>query len=224
MKLLIFILAFSSLLWNCNPNPRNGDEFLKDIRDNFTKEAKDFNEKTLDEVKLLDSLEKLANLDQVRGIRSVNNLIAHDSLYYSGTISELHFIKGNIYYRIDSFNKAIDEFSLAGGKDIEISPKYLAARAGAYVKINQFEKAFEDLTKAAALNHQFLWNIGNYYEIIGQKDSAISMYRQLYKKEENVYSYCKDRIGQLEGRSPKLLTELIYKHRERKYILLKGAN
>jgi tetratricopeptide (TPR) repeat protein len=224
MRTIVSILTILSFLSNCTSKPKSGDEMLSDIRGNFEKESKNFNEKVLAEERLIDSLERLVNSNQAIGIRSINNIIAQDSLYNSSTIKELHFIKGNIYYNIDSLDKAIEEFSLAGGRDILYSPKYLAARAGAYIKNKHFDKAFEDLTKAAALNHAFNWNIGNYYEIIGQKDSAISMYKQLYLKDENVYSYCKDRINQLKEENPKLLTELLFKHRERKYILLQGMN
>jgi len=222
MKITIAILTIASFLTSCNSNPKTRNEMLDKVRKDFAKDAKKFNEHTLAREKLIDSIYKRADTDQTLALKSLDNLIVQDSLHGNLPISEIHFIKGDIYYRLDSLNRSIEEFTLSGGNDIENSPKCLAARAGAFIKNKQFDRAFEDLTKAAEINHAYYWNIGNYYEIIGQKDSAVSNYERLYMKDKNVYSYCKDRIEELSNKKPRLLTNLIYKDRERVHILLQG--
>lgn len=223
MKTASCILTVLSLFTSCDSRPKPINETLDAIRKDFAKDAKKHNEKTLAWEGLVDSIYKLSDTNQALAIKIINTLISQDSLLGRYPSSELHFIKGDIYYRIDSFNKALEEFTLAGGRDIDNSPKVLAARAGAFIKNKQFDKAFIDLTKAAEINYDYYWNVGNYYEIIEQKDSAISNYERLYLENEDVYRYCKDRIEQLSKNKPKLLRELVYKDRERVHILLHGV-
>jgi tetratricopeptide (TPR) repeat protein len=102
-------------------------------------------------------------------------------------------------------------------------PKDLAARAGAYLKLKQYNMALADLKKAASINHYYLWNIGNYYEVIENKDSAISCYIELYVKDTVVYKYCKDRVSELKNPKTKLFKELVYRDRERLVILMQGV-
>lgn len=68
---------------------------------------------------------------------------------------------------------------------------------------------------AANRNFDYKWNLGNYFEIIGKKDSAIVCYRWLYTEDSTIYSYCGERMRELQGKHPRLLTELIYKDRRR---------
>lgn len=222
MRTLIYIVTIICFLTSCSSPSGNGNDVLEKARKNFASGTKEYNERILAQERLVDSIYQLADTNKVLAIKSIDNLIARDSLFHYLPLNEAHFIKGDIYYSLDSINKAIEEFTLSGGNDIENSPKDLAARAGAFIKNKQFDKAFEDLNKAAEINHQYYWNIGNYYEIIGQKDSAVLNYERLYLKDKNVYSYCKDRIEQLSKKKLKLLTELIYKDREQFCILLQG--
>ena len=131
-------------------------------------------------------------------------------------------LKGDIYYRVDSLHKAIDEFSASARGQNFTSPKLLAARAGVYVKLKKFDTSFFDLQKAAEINYDYYWNVGNYYEIVGQKDSAISNYQKLYLRDTVVYKECKKRIEELNKKKPKLLKQLIYRDRDRNVILMRG--
>ena len=96
--------------------------------------------------------------------------------------------------------------------------------AGVYIKLKQFDNAFKDLTNAAEVNQGYNWNIRNYYEIIGRKDSAILSYQKLYHQDTVVYKKCLDRIIELEKGKPKLFKELIYEDRERLVLLKHGVD
>jgi hypothetical protein len=96
MKNLIHILAILSFSTSCNSSPKSVNEMLDSTRKGFAEDAKKFNEKTLAWEKLVDSIYKLADTNQVLAIKSVNSLIAQDSLYSSVAIAEIHFINGEI--------------------------------------------------------------------------------------------------------------------------------
>ena len=100
------------------------------------------------------------------------------------------------------------------------SPRLLAAEAGVYIKQHKFDTALINLKEAAEVNYDYHWNIGNYYEIIGQKDSAISNYQILYQHDTLTYNYCQDRIAELKKVKTKFLKELIFKDKERKVLML----
>ncbi|HEX9503488.1 MAG TPA: hypothetical protein VF974_04180 [Patescibacteria group bacterium] len=110
--------------------------------------------------------------------------------------------------------------AFSAGNTYEAGPKYLAARAGAYLKRKMPDSAFVDLIKAAEINYDYKWNLGNYYEVIGKRDSALINYTWLYNEDSVVYKFCKQRINELEKRHPKVLTEL-YTDRDRKVLLFK---
>ena len=192
---------------------------MREIQDDFAREAEINNAKILAWEYLVDSLYRMADTNQITTFLTIDNLISNDTSLDRHKISILHFIKGNIYYRIDSLQKSITEFTAAG---VEYAPKYLAARAGAYLKLKQYDNAIADLKKAAELNYDYFWNIGNYYEVIEERDVAISYYVQLYNKDTTFYKFCKDRIVELGKPEAKLFTELVFRDRERIVILMKG--
>lgn len=220
MKICTFyILIMSFLLGGCGFKSNSIDQMIKENQKDFAKETEVFNAKILAWENLVDSLYKMADTNQILALDALDNLINNDTSLDRNKISELHFIKGNIYYRIDSLQKAIDEFSTA---DIE-APKYLAAKSGAYLKLKQYDNAFSDLYKASKINYYYLWNIGNYYEVIGKKDSAIACYNRLYVHDTTVYKFCNERVNELKDLKTKLMTELVFRDRKRTVILMKGV-
>ena len=218
MKIAFKILTVLFFLTSCNLKPKSFDQMLPEIREDFAREAEISNAKILAWEYLVDSLYQMADTNQIATFLTIDKLISNDTTLDRHKISELRFIKGDIYYRIDSLQKSITEFTAAG---VEYAPKHLAARAGAYLKLKQYDNALADLNKAAEINYDFFWNIGNYYEIIGERDVAISYYAQLYNKDTTVYKFCQDRIGELEKPDAKLLTELVFRNRERIIMLMK---
>lgn len=196
---------------------------MKEIREDFAREAEISNAKTLAWKNLVDSLYKMADTNQTTAFRAIDHLIADDASLDRHKISELHFIKGDIYYRIDSLQKALTEFTTSGQEYSMGTPKDLAARAGVFLKLKQYDNAFADLNKATEINYDYFWNLGNYYEVIGNIDSATSCYNRLYNHDTITYKFCLDRINELNNPKTKLLTELVYRDRKRMVILMKGV-
>lgn len=196
---------------------------MNEIREDFAKEAEISNAKTLAWENIVDSLYKLADINQTTAFREIDHLITDDTSLDRHKISELHFIKGDIYYRIDSLQKALTEFTTSGQEYNMGTPKDLAARAGVFLKLKQYYNAFADLSKATEINYDYFWNLGNYYEVIGNKDSATSCYNRLYNHDTTTYKFCLDRINELKNPKTKLLTELVYRDRKRMVILMKGV-
>lgn len=167
--------------------------------------------------RIYDSLDKKALDSPIIVLPALTRLIQSHK-YSSPHVSDLYFLQGNIYYRIDSFQMAVSAYSEADPRGD--GPKYLAARAGAYLKEKMPDSALADLVKAAGMNYDYKWNLGNYYEIIGKKDSAEANYLWLYHENPVVYKFCNERIYELETKHPRLLTELVYRDRDRMVVLI----
>ena len=216
MRIVFTHILILTLTTSCNFNSKPLD--LNEIRENVARTAEIENAKTLAWEKLIDSIYQIAEINYLSSIKLVDSLINNDTSLKEHKISELHFIKGDIYYVHDSLKKAIDEFSTAGN-----APKYIAARAGAYIKLRQFDNARSDLYNAARINYDYWWSIGNYYEIVENKDSALFYYNLLYLKDTIVYKKCIERIIVLKNPNTKLLNELIYTDRNRSVIIIEAA-
>ncbi|MEJ7736120.1 MAG: hypothetical protein WKF97_01735 [Chitinophagaceae bacterium] len=224
MKTCIHILTLITLLSSCQQRQKSFQDQLQDIRQDFSKQAETDNAKILAWEKVIDSIYKLAETDKLLSIRAINDIMVSDTNLNSGNLFDLYFIRGDLYYQIDSLQRALQDFSAFDEGQNYSSPKMLAARAGVYIKLKQFDNAFKDLTSAAEVNHGYNWNVGNYYEIIGRKDSAILSYQKLYHLDTVVYKKCLDRIMELEKDKPKLFKELIYDDRERMVLLMHGVD
>ena len=224
MKTCIHILTLITLLSSCQQRQKSFQDPLQDIRQDFSKQAGKDNAKILAWEKVIESIYKLADTNKLLSIRAINNIMVNDTNLNSGNLFDLYFIRGTLYYNIDSLQRALQDFSTFDKGQNYSSPKMLAARAGVYIKLKQFDNAFKDLTNAAEVNHGYNWNVGNYYEIIGRKDSAILSYQKLYRQDTLVYKKCLDRIIELEKIKPKLFKELIYDDRERMVLLIHGVD
>ena len=161
----------------------------------------------------VDSLGKLADTNSTLALSVLKKTMNAKSLT-GRQFAELRCIRGEIYYDIDSFQNAINEFSIALQSMNFSSPKELAARAGAYIKLEHFDSAFQDLMYASEINYDYLWNLGNCYEVIENRDSAISCYQRLYSHDTSYYKFCHDRIVELNSNA-KLYTELHYRDRKK---------
>ena len=88
--------------------------------------------------------------------------------------------RGNAYYRLNQYEKAIEDFNMA----IEFNPKYAKAyrnRGNVHFKLNQYEKAIEDYKKAMGLNPNLAEaynNRGLAYHKLNQYEEAIKDYKK----------------------------------------------
>src|ERR1700759_1690119 len=143
------ILIFS-LLAGCHQ--KGFQEKINDVKDEFSNQADSQNEKLLSWEETINNITVLADSNQRLAINHIDSLIQFDTTLNTEKISDLHFIKGDIYYNNDNFEKAIVEFSLAAQSLQFESPKILAAKAGAYIKLKRFDTALNELNHAAEIN------------------------------------------------------------------------
>ena len=224
MKTCIYILTIVIILTNCQSRHKNFQDQIQNIRQDFSQQAEANNTQILSWEKVIDSISKLADNDKILSIQAINKILINKSNLDYQKLFDLYFIRGNLYYSIDSLQKALQDFSTFDKGQDYSPPKMLAARAGVYIKMKRFDNAFKDLTKAAEINQGYIWNVGNYFEIIGRKDSAIFNYQKLYYQDTTIYKMCLDRIIELEKKNPKLLKEIIFNDRERQMILMHGID
>ena len=156
------------------------------------------NLKPLEVLKKSDSLIKLYSEDYKKTKFSYN----------INKIKDLHFLKGEIFYETNDFHNALKEFSF------DTIQSYTIARAATYIKLNQFEKALENIKTQQNLEDK--WYLGNYYEIVGKIDSAKIQYQKL-SSQYPIYDVEKNstlRLKELNRKKPKLLKELQIPKRE----------
>ena len=223
MKPTFYILTVFLFLNSCDFRPKSFNKMMNEIQEDLAKEAEISNVRILAWENLVNSIYKTADTNLIAGFLIIDSLIFNDTSLDKHKISDLHFIKGDIYFRIDSLEESVAEFTISGEKYNMRAPKVLAARAAAYIKLKQYDCAYADLREAAKINYDYFWNIGNYYEVISNKDSAISYYTRLYNQDTIIYGFCQDRIKELMNPKTKLLTELIYRDRDRMVFLMKGV-
>ncbi len=208
----ILDIFFGGLI-SCNSDPRSFEEGLQRLHNDAAKKNKEIDEEQNKEYSedrkwdhLVDSLTVLAQSNSRLALIGLEAMMSKSRL---DQVVELRLIKGNIYCDIDSFRQAIDEYTWAAEHSWS---KSLAARAGAYMKIRVFDSARMDLQRAVKIDSAYLWNFGNYFEVMGKRDSALVCYEQFYAHDTTAL-YCKERIKQLDNPRTTPYKELIYKDR-----------
>ncbi len=177
---------------------------LDNTRENLKQEGKKINAKNREWDSLINNIYEVSKQNQILAYKKIDGIISNNPQLEEFDIQDLHFVKGDILYKNDSLNEAVKEFTKSGIN----FPKSLGARAGAFLKLKEYEKCLSDLNKAAEINDEYLWYIGNYYESINKKDSAVFFYKKLLNNDKVIYKYCGDRIKELENKKTKLYTEL----------------
>ena len=153
------------------------------------------------------------------GVDYADSIITNDYTLDKWKISELHTIVGETYYDNDSIDLALERFYLDERMTFD-SPRNKANKAGCYVKQGDLEKAMSLLKEAAETNHDFKWYIGNLYEIQGEPQKAILEYDYVYQRDTIVYAYYNQRIIELRTNPDLLFTNLFYKDRRKRTLLL----
>jgi len=224
MKQTLSILTLLILLFGCQPKRNNMNDFMDDIREDFAKQAEQQNKEVYAWEAKIDELYKRADKNLNGGVSFADSLIENDKSLDKWKISNLHTIVGEIYYDNDSIDRALERFLIDESLTFD-SPRNKANKAGCYVKRGDLEKAITLLQQAAETNHDFKWYIGNLYEIQGEREKAILEYDYVYQRDTIVYAYYNERIQELENNPDQLLTELYYKdRRKRTLLLLKGVD
>ncbi len=216
MKNIAFIITL--IIFNsCKYDNRDDiDRMLDNTRENLKQEGKKFNAKNREWDSLIKNIYEVSEQNQTLAYKKIDYIISNNPELEEFDIQDLYFVKGDILYKNNRLNEAIEEFSKSGIN----SPKSLGARAGAYLKLKEYKKCLSDLNKATEINNEYLWYIGNYYETLNKKDSAIFFYKKLFAHDKVIYKYCDDRIKELESNKTKLFTELKFINNTRVTIIM----
>lgn len=199
------------------------DNFMDGIREDFAKQAEQQNKEVYAWESKIDELYRLADKNLKLGEKYTDSIIENDKTLDKWKISNLNTILGEVYYDNDSIDLALNRFFKSQELTFD-SPRNKANKAGCYIKKGNFEKAMTLLEQASEVNSDFKWYIGNLYEIQGKPEKAILEYNYVYVQDTIVYANYNQRIQELRNNPDQLMTELHYKdRRKRTLILLKGA-
>ena len=135
----------------------------------------------------------------------------NDSLHFgvkSNKIGSLHYLRGEIFYKIKQYKKSINEFKNETG---QINEFPLACN---YVKIKDFNNAklYMDSISYSYYISEFV--NGNFQEVIGKKKEALRIYNKI-KNDKSIkhYAYYElaiNRIKELGKKNSILLDELYF--------------
>lgn len=123
----------------------------------------------------------------------------------------LHYLKGELYYKLGDYHKSIYEINLSS--EHSASGDKAIALAANYIKLKQFKKA-KSYLKSIGVYDTNDYAHGNYYECIGNKKEATKIYN-IIKADKSIkhYAYYKwtiVRLEELKKKNPKLLKDLYF--------------
>jgi tetratricopeptide (TPR) repeat protein len=125
---------------------------------------------------------------------------------------------GEVLYDTGSINKALERFESYYSVG---SPRNLVNIAGCYIKQKRYKEAKPLLKTAAGINKSYTWYVGNFFEIVGERDSASILYGNLYGEDPLIYQYCDERLVNMSRLDYKIPEYLDYRNRrKRTYVRL----
>lgn len=196
---------------------------LNNIREDYAKMADDQNLQIQYRENRISEFYERVNSNLLEGVAYIDSILENDITIDNWEKSYLNTIVGETLFDNDSIKSALMRFEVAELLTFS-SPRSKANKAGCYVKMGDFNRAMDLLTRASEINSDYKWYIGNLYEVMNNRKNAIKEYHELYEKHRTVYSYCLDRINEIEKNNSKLLSELVYRDRgKRTYLLLKPS-
>jgi hypothetical protein len=137
--------------------------------------------------------------------------------------SNLHYLKAELFYKIGRYNESISELNFEDYRNGD----YAIAYASNYIKLKDFKKA-KSFIDSIQNWHGDDFALGNYYESIGKKDSALKLYEKI-KKDKSIkhYAYYKwavKRFDELNKNNPNLLNEIYFPTKNPSFEVCKSDN
>ena len=145
-----------------------------------------------------------------------------------GTVEDqLHYLKAELYYKKNEYEKSIKELDFDDDYDFVIGDRACAYAAN-YLKLKQLDKAksFVDSIRKGYYIYDFA--LANYNESVGNKDEAYKIYSMI-KNNKSIkhYAYYKlavNRFEELERVNPKLLNEIYFPTRNPSFEIADSDN
>jgi len=134
MRHTLLILSLLTIFTKCSNQGLDIDK----IKNNFGETEKQYND-SVDKWEAEYKSLSLLSIDSPIVALNKIELATYSNNTEKTKLNDLLFLKGNIYYQIDSFEKSVETFSIID--NLNMSPKYLAARAGAYIKLKSISKS-----------------------------------------------------------------------------------
>ena len=110
MKSMLSVILVSFIVTGCSQHSKNISQQIKEMKEDIAEDANINNTKALKWEKVIDSLYKVADTNPNLAIYVIEHLRKDTSLEQHQRVT-LHFIKGDVYYRMDSLFQAVREFS-----------------------------------------------------------------------------------------------------------------
>ncbi len=127
----------------------------------------------------------------------------------SNVESQLHYLKAELFYKIGKYKESIGELDFEDYKKGDAAIAYAAN----YVKLKDFTKAKSFIDSIGNWNGNY-YALGNYYESIGDKASALETYKYNLEDDESrkhfiYYQLTERRVNELQKGKP-LLNEVYF--------------
>lgn len=225
LKIIICILTLLLLLTNCK-NPNQKDEAICgscDVEEEMQKASDELDKFDKTIVDLYNQIEtnpnKVITTTQLL-IKEVKTQADPNNVKWN-KLGSLYDLRAETYYKMGEFEKSIDEIynseknnqETLGGK-FSFGSSDCIHLACNYVKLKDYNRARQFIDSAGKGWYITDYILANYYEVIGNKETAIKEYNEILKQDEHDhYFFYKDaqgRASELSKKNPKLLNELFY--------------
>jgi tetratricopeptide (TPR) repeat protein len=176
---------------------------IEDFDKNISKVFEESNTRIDHKEVIISNFHRLVDLNLKVGTEYMDSIILYGGFGVNDR-TVFHWIVGEVCYDVDSIDLALARFDTSSME----SPRNLANIAGCFVKKSKYSEALFLLRKAASINISYDWYVGNVQEIIGNKDSAILLYKSLYDEDSEVYHYCDEQLIKMKDpdyKSPKFI-------------------
>ena len=125
-------------------------------------------------------------------------------------VEDLHYLKGEIFYRLGMYSKSLNEFRATPvNGNITIASNYM--------KLKMYDSAYIFLSEESPGYYLYDYEWANYYEMIGKKDSAIQLYKNILAQNwigngnyETLKNNTKNRLASVLS-NKEVLTNLYFK-------------
>ena len=212
LLILVTIAAIALVFYSANLQSE-----IEDFDKNVSKVFEESNTRIDRKEVIISNFYRLVDSNHQAGTEFMDSIILYGG-FGSNDRMIFNWIVGEVNYDVDSIDLALARFDTSSME----SPRNLANIAGCLVKKSKYSEALVLLRKAARINLSYDWYVGNVQEIIGNKDSAIFLYKSLYDEDPEVYHYCNEQIIKIKDPHYKRPKFIEYRNsRKRTYLRMR---